>query len=301
VQSGREADDPETERIREEIEGTRAEMSETIDAIQERLSPDRVVEQVKEQVRESVQQIAHDARASIREATVGRVEHMVTEAREKAEDVGYGLIDRIKENPVPAAIAGFGLAWLLFGGDSGGARRRRDGYRRDYYGARRYRSVHGHPGRYYDEEYAAYDDRGAAPTAGGAFEEAQERVGRVVGEAQEQAGRVAGQVREQAESLREDAQEQLQGLVDEAEWQTTRARYRFDEMMSSSPLALGAIALGLGAAVGLAVPSTERENEWLGEARDGLMGRAKEAISDVGEQARRAAEEAFEAKKAHSA
>jgi hypothetical protein len=55
-----------------------------------------------------------------------------------------------------------------------------------------------------------------------------------------------------------------------------------------------AVMLGLGAAVGLAVPATERENEWLGEARDSLMEQAKDVISEAGEQARRTAGEALE-------
>ena len=47
-----------TERLRAQIEETRTEMSETIDAIQDRLRPGRLMT---------------DAKASVKEATVGRV------------------------------------------------------------------------------------------------------------------------------------------------------------------------------------------------------------------------------------
>ena len=44
--------DENTEQLRTEIEDTRAEMSQTINEIQERLSPENVMDQVKEKVRE---------------------------------------------------------------------------------------------------------------------------------------------------------------------------------------------------------------------------------------------------------
>ena len=124
----------ETDQIREQIEETRSQMGETIDAIQERLSPDRVGEQVervadqvKVQIRESVQELSAQAKEAIREATVGRVEHMIGDARESVDDLRYGIMDRVRANPVPAALAGLGLAWLLF--SDGGGRSRR--YRRE--------------------------------------------------------------------------------------------------------------------------------------------------------------------------
>lgn len=61
-----EADEsPEPGQIRAEIQQTRAEMSETIDAIQEKLSPQRVMEQ---------------ARETVRDATVGRIERPLDDA-----------------------------------------------------------------------------------------------------------------------------------------------------------------------------------------------------------------------------
>jgi len=96
----------ETLEIRAEIEQTRSEMSATIDAIQERLNPQNIVEQAKE---------------TVREATVGRVENMVSEVKDTARETGNSVLDMIQKNPVPAAAIGLGLGWLLTrgGGDSG--------------------------------------------------------------------------------------------------------------------------------------------------------------------------------------
>ncbi len=62
-----------TEEIRTEIEQTRAEMSETINAIEERLSPQHIKEQAKE---------------TIRDATIGRAERTATSAGAAARQAG---------------------------------------------------------------------------------------------------------------------------------------------------------------------------------------------------------------------
>lgn len=63
------AEDP--AQIRAEIEETRAEMSQTIDAIQEKLDPQHIKEQVAEKVHEAtigrVQELAHTASEKISE------------------------------------------------------------------------------------------------------------------------------------------------------------------------------------------------------------------------------------------
>ena len=51
--------------------------------------------------------------------------------------------------------------------------------------------------------------------------------------------------------------------------------------MQESPLALGAVAVALGTAIGLAVPATRRENEWMGETRDKLVDRAQSVAQDT--------------------
>src|SRR5829696_2303600 len=56
-----------TEQIRAEIEDTRAEMSQTINEIQERLSPEHLMGQVK---------------TTVREATIGKVERVMDKVGE---------------------------------------------------------------------------------------------------------------------------------------------------------------------------------------------------------------------------
>src|SRR5215212_3410617 len=113
-------DQQETEEIRARIEETRAEMSGTIDAIQEKLSPDRLKEHAKEMVRE---------------ATVGRAEDIVSNAGQTAKGFSYDMLETIKQNPLPAALAAVGLGWLFMknSNNSSQDRSRYYQYRTDQY------------------------------------------------------------------------------------------------------------------------------------------------------------------------
>jgi hypothetical protein len=57
---------------------------------------------------------------------------------------------------------------------------------------------------------------------------------------------------------------------------TRRARNGFERVMHENPLLVGAAAALVGAAVGLALPETERENELMGEARDHVIEQAQD-------------------------
>jgi gas vesicle protein len=119
------------EKIRADIERTRAQMSETIGAIQDKLRPDElkhqaaqqlheVKEKLKEELREQIDELKdkvkdeiREAKDKLRDATVGRVETMVHNASDTVENVGGSFIETVKANPIPAAMVGVGLAWLL--------------------------------------------------------------------------------------------------------------------------------------------------------------------------------------------
>jgi methylthioribose-1-phosphate isomerase len=47
-------------------------------------------------------------------------------------------------------------------------------------------------------------------------------------------------------------------------------------MLEENPLTVGAPGVGVGAAIGLAIPETSREHEVVGEARDTVVEKAQE-------------------------
>ena len=105
--------------IRADIEETREEMGGTLQELGDRLEPGYLVQQAKD---------------NVRDATIGRVE-------ETAKGVSDVVLETIKNNPIPAAMAGAGLALLWMNRSDG-----HDGYRSADYRADRYRTRPGYLG-----------------------------------------------------------------------------------------------------------------------------------------------------------
>jgi len=77
------------------------------------------IDTVKSRLNEEVVQ----AKAAVRGATIGKVENMMHGAQDRVRDTSRTVKDVVADNPIPAALAGVGLAWLFIEG------RRRRGYR----------------------------------------------------------------------------------------------------------------------------------------------------------------------------
>src|SRR4051794_35022049 len=86
------SDDPNA--IEGAIDETRREIASTVDEIENRLSP------------------AH-LREKAREATVGKAETMARNVRDRARASGRSAIDTVRENPIPYAMIGIGVMWLV--------------------------------------------------------------------------------------------------------------------------------------------------------------------------------------------
>jgi hypothetical protein len=71
------------------------------------------------------------------------------------------------------------------------------------------------------------------------------------------------------------------GGMDRLERGARTTQDRIGRMVRSNPLLVGAGALMLGVAFGMAVPEKDVENEWLGEARDSVMNRAQQMAHDA--------------------
>lgn len=233
----------EPEEIREDIETTRADMGETIDAIQERLSPGHMMDQAK---------------ASVREATIGKAEQVAGTMGDTAREKGGGIVETIKQHPVPAALAAVGLGWLWRSRERAAAT-----------GAR----AESYPTGYVEPR-----------TGGGAM-----------GQAQERAGEAASQVQGEARQAADQAQQRVGEWTGQAQEQMQSARGQFDRLLQENPLAVALAAFGLGAAVGLAVPETPQERQVMGQARDTMVDKAQSAAQQTMEKAQHVAERAQQA------
>jgi ElaB/YqjD/DUF883 family membrane-anchored ribosome-binding protein len=236
----------EAAEIRADIEETRAEMGGTLQELGDRLDPGTLMNQAKE---------------NVREATIGRVE-------ETAKGMTDMVMDTIKRNPIPAALAGAGLA-LLWVNRSDGNQAGGNGHRSGpYYGTTSsfgQRQSYSRPeegiGERVGSAVAGAGDtvRGAVGQAGQTAGEIGENVGQVAGQLGENVGQAAGQVGGQ-----------------------------LDRFMRANPLAMGAIAAGAGAVIGALLPETPQERELMGDASRQVGAAVRETVDQAADKAEQA-------------
>ncbi|MGI9174488.1 MAG: DUF3618 domain-containing protein [Rhodothermales bacterium] len=288
-----------TDEIVHDIQRTRSEMSGTLSAIEAKFSP----ENVKSEVKDTVQEVLDAVKEQLSPRNLSRL------ARHTIKETGIDMFDTIKANPLPSLIAGLSVGWLIFKGDdqnqdNGYYEEERDYYRYgnrpnrggDYQRARGYRE-----GPDYDRD-ASYE-RDTYETeyyAGGTYDDDDER------SAGDKAKQQAGQAKERAGEMADQAQERMQHLGDEVQYRARRATNDLERVIYERPLAAGAVAIGIGALVGAALPSTQKENELMGRQSDHLKEEAetrakriadrtadaaKDAAQDVKETAKEAAQD----------
>lgn len=208
-----------SEAIKADIERTRNEMTEKIDTIQERLSPDNLKQQAQVMVQDIMQESA-DAISDF--------------VKSNAQQAGRSLVEAIKHNPLPSAVIGLGLGWLLMNTVNSG-RSEDDRYRNNYapgpygrgmapgsmsgarapyggsslddvyggqYGQVEWQEPHTHYGNGHERGMAAK----AGDMAGKAGRTAQDVAGKVGDTAQNVAGTVGGAVQNAAGGVQDAAQ-----------------------------------------------------------------------------------------------
>jgi ElaB/YqjD/DUF883 family membrane-anchored ribosome-binding protein len=249
--------DANTEQLRADIEDTRADMSQTINEIQERLSPEHLVGQVKETVREATIGKVEKVMSSVGE-TISEVAEPAREMAGRAgnaiKEVGTTVADTIYKNPIPLALIGLGVGMLVmrnFGGQSysSSSRKLSQGRRSNY----------------------ELGDVGQA-------RQTQQSTGTST----------LNQVKETASDLASRSTDALSNLGTKAKNSATAVGTRFERMMHENPLAVGAVAVAAGTAIGLALPSTRFESEHIGETGEKLV----ERVEDIARNALNKAQDA---------
>src|SRR5690349_3638154 len=100
-------DDQPSSEIRADIDQTRASVGEKIDQLQARLDPNRL----KQQAQETVQEMLNDTANSMTEYVRSHKDEMVS-----------SVADAARRNPLPTALMGLGLGWLILESMAGNKR-----------------------------------------------------------------------------------------------------------------------------------------------------------------------------------
>jgi hypothetical protein len=272
------------DEIRREIERTRADMDETVDALGERLSPGRIVDELWARLRQG--------------------------------DGLSGVGDMVREHPIPLALMGLGIGWLAVERATGDG-----GRERERVGPGTWARAEGRRGPY-GPDAVRHDDpdwvhTGAATKlkarlseVGERLSDVKERVSDAVHEKTGSAAESARDLEARAAAVGHDVRERATGkahelrdrtadtahrVADGARERARGARQGLRELMEENPMVIGAIAFGVGLASGLAAPTTPAEDRLMGRASDTLKGEAKRVAEHTADGAKHVAHDAAEA------
>jgi hypothetical protein len=269
------------EAIEQDIARTRANLSDTLDALEQKLAPRHLMEKGVDMFKDAIN-------GNIDTARIG---------------------DVMRDNPVPLALIGIGLGWLLFhnvpatrgtahrasrwareglGDAVGGVSERVKGW----VGGEEERTSHGHGvggGRTMTENErhmaGAARATGTGPASAGIVEKARTAAGDAYGAARD----TVAETGSKAWRAVGDYAGQAGDYAGQAVRPVYKAKARFVQVMEDYPLAVGALGFIAGAVIAAALPSTRYEDELLGETRDELWRQGEQVAREGWERAQEAA------------
>lgn len=227
------------DELRAGIGETRERLSADIDALGNKLSPENIKTEAKQAIKQTIHQGADQVRESVSSA-------------------GLSLVTLAKQNPLPLALMGVGLGWLVVNLRASSARKR-EPWQPDY-------AVSGRAGVYDPQEPARWGAEDADSTLHKLGERAQAGV---------------ESVKRAASGTLHQAHDQLDRAKNAARTGVRKTQETAVNVMHENPMLLGALTLGVGVAVGLSIPSTDSEDQLVGQYRDRFMTKAKEKANDL--------------------
>jgi hypothetical protein len=261
------------EQIEADLAKTRAGIGEILDAIERRLAPRHLL---------------------------GKGIDMVKDTMSR-DDGGIG--DMLRSHPVPLALIGMGVGWLL---TSSTARARLAEYgeaaKERVAGAAQ--NAAGRAGAMRDKMagWGAAAESSAAryPTEPAGYAYARQKSGEALDKARDaaaEAGDRLGDTVERGKQAGGAAWQQARSYAADAGGRLSQAGDRFGDLMQDHPLAMGALGFLAGAVIALLLPKSGLEERVAGNTGDALRERAADLGRDAAERARHVAEGAVGAAK----
>lgn len=247
---------PDLDRLRAGIERTETELADTLDAIQDKLSLDRLLE---------------TAEARIQDFTSEGAKVMKERMSRIADSVSTTASEAIRENPVPVALAAMGIGWLLVKSFAGKSDRseRREAFKESREFTEGVQISEAAPMAVHKTDREKVRDEGHTA--------AENR-----GERQRSEWTLTGN--------RED-QPTVSPSTPSRSMEATRGRIRenidkYRNFLEEQPAVVALSLLAFGALVGLGLPESKREEEWMGEAGSNILRRTREKTREIQEKAR---------------
>jgi hypothetical protein len=217
--------------VEAEVEASRSELDRNVEALKQKMTPGQLFDEAARLMGGTGQQVASK------------------------------FVEQAKANPMPLAVMGLGLAWLMASNN-----------RAPSYGERRSFAPGDEYGYGWEGDQAAREGgglkekaAGAGETASHALSSAREKLSAGAGSMADR-GRAAGQQLGSATSAARERAGQV----------AHQAQRTFQQTLESEPLLIAGLGLIVGAAIGASLPSTAAEDRVMGEARDRVVGKGKD-------------------------
>lgn len=236
------ADHESPEEIRREIERTRREIDYTVSCLKNRIE---------------WEELANDAFDSVKRTW-----------REKQPDV----MGSVKRNPGPTALTALGLGWMLLRGVNDG---QLESQLRHKMGEKTENLKHriGEKASHAKERLGqrASHMRDRISETGHEF---RSTAGETSGEVGQKAREIGDRVRGKFQNVKERTGERVHGRISSARESGMHAMHRAQEGVAdsyqSNPMAMGVLAMAVGAAFGMSLPLTQQEERVIDKAGEGL-------------------------------
>jgi hypothetical protein len=208
-----------TRELQQDIAQTRTHLDQTLNAIEQRLAPRQLLD-------EGLDYLRHSG------------------AREYVANLGQAA----KNDPLPLALVGVGLAWLMMSNGRHGSDHQSD------------------TSQAYTLGSAANGTSGTSGSLGDKAAGVRDKVSDLGHKLSEGTRDTAQRLSDTAAAARERAQR----VGEAARHGGERVRGAYDYLVNEQPLALGAIGLAVGVLLAASAPRTRHEDELLGSASDRL-------------------------------
>lgn len=214
------------EDVEREVEASRGNLDRTVEALKSKMTPGQLFDEATH-------------------AMGGAGQHVVSK-----------FMDQAKENPMPLAVMGLGLAWLMTTSNKGASRP------------------------------STYEERAFSYEPGNGISDKVHAVG-------DKAADLVSDARDKISGAKAQAGEIAHAATDKAMQYGQQAKQSFADVLQREPLLLGAAGLLVGAAIGAALPSTNAEDRTIGPMRDKILDKGKDLAQSGMQQAGEVAQAAY--------
>jgi hypothetical protein len=247
---------PSSADLEAEVEASRSELDRNMEALKQKMTPGQLFDEAARAMGGTGQQVASK------------------------------FMEQAKANPMPLAVMGMGLAWLMMSNQKSGSGVSVDTYAEP-------RSFAGGQGDATGSSGLTDKISDAASGIGDKAHSLGDKAKDLLGGAQDKVAGIGSSAAGAGRSAVHSVGAAASTAKDKAGQIGQQAQRTVMDMLESEPLLIAGIGLVVGAAIGAALPHTDAEDHLMGQARDKLLTKGKDIAQSGLQQASSVAQAAY--------